>query len=124
MKLVTLQDLEEDALRAVAPGIEIVRADRNSVESAVPDADILIGDPGERWGAVLRAAPKLRWVHVGSAGVDGLVGPELRDSQVVLTCAKGDVAGPLLAEHAFALALGLSPECYTQVCGFGAIVRS
>lgn len=108
MKLVTLQDIDEEAARAIVPDIEWLRVDQESVEAEVRDADILIGNPGDRWPRILKEAPRLKWVHVGSAGVDGLVGPEFRASRITLTCAKGDVAGPVLAEHAFALMLGLS----------------
>ncbi len=90
------------------PAIEIVRADRGSVATEVRDADILIGNPGDQWPGILKEAPQIKWVHVGSAGVEGLIGPEFQASRVTLTCAKGDVAGPVLAEHAFALILGLS----------------
>lgn len=108
MKLVTLQNIEEKSVRTIVPDLEIVRVTRQSVVAEVADADILIGHPGDRWAQILKNAPLLKWVHVGSAGVDDLVGPEFQQSKVILTCAKGDVAGPVLAEHSLALMLGLS----------------
>lgn len=108
MKLVTLQKLDEAAVRSVVPDIEFVQSSRDELLDVVTDADILIGSPGNVWESVLNVAPKLRWVHVSSAGVDRLVCPAFLNSDVTLTCAKGDVVGPLLAEHAFALMLGLT----------------
>ncbi len=108
MKLVTLQPIEEEGIHAIDPDIEIVRADRNSLETAVRDAEVLVGNPGSHWPRILKTARKLKWVHVASAGVEHLLCAEFRDSKVVLTCGKGDVAGPVLAEHAFALILALS----------------
>ena len=108
MKLVALQNIDENEARAIAPEIEIVRPGRDSVVEAVRDAEVLIGSPGNRWVDVLKMAKKLKWVHVSSAGVDPMMCPEFMASNVVLTSAKGDVVGPLLAEHAFALMLGLT----------------
>ena len=108
LKLITLQTIEEEAVRAIVPDIEIVHVDRTGVAAEARDADILIGNPGDRWPRILKEAPRLKWVHVGSAGVESLLVPEFHASRVTLTCAKGDVAGPVLAEHAFALILGLS----------------
>ena len=56
----------------------------------------------------MAAARRLKWVHTSSAGVDALLCPELRETGAVLTCAKGEVVGSLLAEHAFALMLALT----------------
>lgn len=78
----------------------------------IEDADALIGgfggDDGGRFGRLMTAARKLRWVHTSSAGVDALLCPELEQTGAVLTCAKGEVVGSLLAEHAFALLLALT----------------
>jgi phosphoglycerate dehydrogenase-like enzyme len=117
VKLVTLQRINEAEVHSISPSIDIVRAERDSVVQAARDADILIGDPGEFWPEILNTARKLKWVHVGSAGVDGLICPELRDSEVLLTCAKGDIAGPVLAEHAFALLFSLTRGIARSVRG-------
>ena len=108
MKLVALEHIDEAAVRKVLPDIEIVRSDRDGVVDAVRDANVLIGSPGNKWREILQTAKRLRWVHVSSAGVDPMMCPEFLASDVVLTCAKGDVVGPLLAEHAFALMLALT----------------
>jgi phosphoglycerate dehydrogenase-like enzyme len=108
MKLVALQKIDESAARAVVPGLDVVQASRDHLLDEMTDADILIGSPGNLWDDVLKGSPKLRWVHVSSAGVDRMVNQAFLASDITLTCAKGDVVGPLLAEHAFALMLALT----------------
>ncbi|MBT4138389.1 MAG: D-2-hydroxyacid dehydrogenase [Candidatus Latescibacteria bacterium] len=108
MKLVALQKVDEAAVKEVVPDIEIVNTSRDQLLDVITDADILIGSPGNLWEDVLKVSPQLRWVHVSSAGVDRMACPAFFNSEVTLTCAKGEVVGPLLAEHAFALMLGLT----------------
>src|SRR5205823_1779244 len=78
----------------------------------VADAEALIGGfgggDGGRFERLMQAARQLKWVHTSSAGVDPLLGPALERTGATLTCAKGEVVGSLLAEHAFALLLGLT----------------
>ena len=56
---------------------------------------------------MFRAAPQLRWVHLGNAGVDNSLFPELVDSDVVLTNASG-IHGAFMAEWALAALLYLT----------------
>jgi phosphoglycerate dehydrogenase-like enzyme len=58
---------------------------------------------------VLAKAPKLRWVHSPSAGVDSDLTPAMRASAVVLTSSAGN-GGISLAEHAILLMLMLSRD--------------
>ncbi|MFD3406676.1 D-2-hydroxyacid dehydrogenase [Kribbella sp. NPDC058693] len=58
---------------------------------------------------VLAKAPKLRWVHSPSAGVDSDLTPEMRASSVVLTSSAGNGGIPL-AEHSMLLMLMLSRD--------------
>ncbi|MFG1819475.1 D-2-hydroxyacid dehydrogenase [Kribbella sp. NPDC049174] len=59
--------------------------------------------------AVLRKAPRLRWVHSPSAGVDADLSPEMLASPVVLTSSAGN-GGISLAEHSMLLMLMLSRD--------------
>jgi phosphoglycerate dehydrogenase-like enzyme len=66
---------------------------------AVGDAEVYVG-----YGItaqLFRAAPKLRWVHSGAAGVASLLFPEMRASDVVVTNSAGIHAAPI-AEHVVA----------------------
>lgn len=98
-------DRDAEALRACAPGVDVLLS-RTPEETLalVPDADALFG--GIR-PEVIRAGGKLRWVQAGSAGVDRFLFPELRESPIVLTNARG-VYAPALADHTMALLLALA----------------
>ncbi len=56
---------------------------------------------GSALRAILPVAPRLRWVHALSAGVEKVLSPELMESPVPLTNGRG-VFGPALAEFAMA----------------------
>lgn len=64
-----------------------------SVLEAVASADVYFGYgiPAE----ILRAAPGLRWVHSGAAGVGSSLTPEMRASPVVFTNSAGIHAAPM-----------------------------
>src|SRR5438045_438961 len=64
--------------------------------------------------ALFEAAPCLRWVQVLSAGVDGLLFPELVESRVTLISAKGAV-GTHLADQAMGLLLALIRGIHTAI---------
>ncbi|HJU65488.1 MAG TPA: D-2-hydroxyacid dehydrogenase [Gemmatimonadaceae bacterium] len=66
---------------------------------AIRDAEVYVG-----YGitpALFSAAPRLRWVHSGAAGVASLLFPEMRSSDVVVTNSAGIHAIPI-AEHVVA----------------------
>ena len=105
----TLPDLPEADQRriveAAGPGATLQVVGR--VRDAVPlagDVDVIFGVCPE---PLLRAAPRLRWVHAIASGVDGFLYPAFRDSDVILTGEKGLVGGHL-ADHGFGLLLGLT----------------
>ena len=71
----------------------------------IADADLAIS-----WslrGEQIQAAKKLRWIHSTAAAVHQMMTPELRASNIVVTNAR-DVHGPVVAEHAIALAFALA----------------
>jgi len=106
----TSNDDEDElvALRAAAPGVEIVPGlDQTSALALAErahgaDAHLLTEE-------FLAAAPRLVWAQSWSAGVERYLAiPGLADREgLVLTNAKG-VHGPVIAEHVFALLLHLS----------------
>ncbi len=74
------------------------------------ECDAVVDLGGADVGDVVRAGRRLRWVQVGSAGVERYVSaPELRDSAIVLTNAQ-IIQGPEIADHAFGLLLGLTRD--------------
>lgn len=116
MKLVTTNVLPPDIqnrLRSLAPDLQIVAAtEQEQLLKEVADADILMGSfgggSGDVFRRVLEAAPRVRWVHTSSAGVDDLLGPQVLERDFFFTCGKGESVASLLAEHAFALLLAVT----------------
>lgn len=98
-------DADFTAIKQAAPNLNLVFPTREQLMAEIVDADAIIG--GITREQVL-AAKKLKWVQVNSAGVENYVSiPELRNSPVTLTNMK-IVQGIEIADHAFALLLGLT----------------
>lgn len=94
-------------LRESSTGARIVAASGDALMTEIADADAVIGTINAN---MVRAGKKLRWVQIGSAGVERylhLAPPDLRDSDIVLTNGK-IIQGPEIADHAFALLLTLT----------------
>jgi len=93
-------------LAQVAPGVEIIAA--NTLEEAmdrVSDADAVIGAATPE---LLQAGAKIRWVQVGSAGVESyLTIPRLASGEVLLTNGQR-LSSPEIAEHVLALTRALA----------------
>lgn len=89
-----------DAIRQVA---EVREATAETLAGALPGADVLFvwdifsGALAAAWGA----ADSLRWVHVAAAGVDKILFDGLRESDVLLTNARGTFDEPI-AEYVLA----------------------
>ena len=95
-QLAMLEQLPEGTTIAVGERVE-------AFERAAPDAEVIFNWSGS--GDLLRAAfricPRVRWVHTRSAGLDGLLFPELVASGVALTNGTG-VFSDSLGEFALA----------------------
>jgi phosphoglycerate dehydrogenase-like enzyme len=93
-------------LARVAPGVVIVPFDSTAdALGHVADADALIGAATPE---LLAAGSRLRWVQVGSAGVERYLEiPELASGAVLLTNGQR-LASPEIAEHVMALTRALS----------------
>ena len=99
-------------LEAAGPGARLVEAkDRARQAAEIADADVLFGRvPNE----VFLAARRLRYYQSIGAGVDAILTQDLVRSDVALASEKGGV-GIHLAEHAFALLLGLTRGLHTAL---------
>lgn len=95
-----------ERLRREFPQLEVVHLPNyDRVTEEIADTDIAIS-----WslrGEQIKAARKLRWIHSTAAAVHQLMTPELRARDIVVTNAR-DVHGPVVAEHAIALAFALA----------------
>ncbi|AWH97157.1 D-2-hydroxyacid dehydrogenase [Dietzia psychralcaliphila] len=87
--LADVRECTADTLAEALPGAEVLFV-----------WDIFSGALASAW----HAADALRWVHVAAAGVDALLFDGLRDSDVVVTNARGVFDGPI-AEYVLACVL-------------------
>jgi phosphoglycerate dehydrogenase-like enzyme len=101
-----------DILDAAGPDTRLVDAkDAASQRAEIPEADVLFGRVPPDVFVLNR---RLRYYHCIGAGVDSILSPELVQSDVILASEKGEV-GIHLAEHAFALMLGLTRGLHTAI---------
>jgi phosphoglycerate dehydrogenase-like enzyme len=108
MKIVIsrLSDKELDALHTIAPHVDFVSTTTHEeAVREIADADALFG----HWVTpeLVRRAKKLRWIQVGHVGVEGIMFPELANSEIVLANARG-TTGINIAEHVMAFILAFS----------------
>ena len=96
----------EESLAADFPGVEFVfAASEDDQARAIADADAFMGTPSRD---VFLAADRLRWLHCPGTGIDKLTAiPEIADSDVVLTNARGPHAAPM-ADHVMAVCLAFA----------------
>jgi phosphoglycerate dehydrogenase-like enzyme len=109
MKILSTHKFDDQArellLRAGGPGIEFVDTnDADEQIAAARDAEVIYGWVSPR---LLEAAAALKWAQITSAGVERVLYPEMVQHPCILTNARG-VAAPNMAEHVFALILGLT----------------
>jgi phosphoglycerate dehydrogenase-like enzyme len=91
-----------DMLRAALPDDRILAVHGEELGPAA-EADAAFGGfSAERLGAVLAGAPKLRWIHTFSAGVDRHVPAMAKYEKVLLTNNSGAYDVPI-AEHVIAM---------------------
>ncbi len=95
-----------ERLRQDFPQLTVVQLPNyDRISEEIVDADIAIA-----WslrGDQIATARKLRWIHSTAAAVHGLMSPELRASNIIVTNARA-VHGPVVAEHAMALVFALA----------------
>ncbi len=102
-----LADRHKDAITAVAPGTAVTVADLDHAGEYIAATDILV-----TWGfmdirPLYLAAPRLKWVHALTAGVENLLFPEIQASDTILTNSKG-IHGIPVSEHVLALMLAFT----------------
>ena len=93
-------------LQWAAPEVELLPAanEREAIKLAA-DADAVIGFCSDE---VLAAGPRIKWIQVFEAGVEGCVSvPALRERESVLTNMQR-IGGPVMAEHVIAMMLAFA----------------
>jgi phosphoglycerate dehydrogenase-like enzyme len=95
-----------EELREKFPDFEIVRlTSRDRIMQELRDTDVLF--TFQVRPEQIRAAPKLKWIHTGMAGLTWILIPEVVNSDIVVSNSKGVHAIPM-AEHTLALMLQFS----------------
>jgi phosphoglycerate dehydrogenase-like enzyme len=92
-------------LQSAVPGLDLMTyADKAEMLAKAGDVDGFFGTPTPE---LLRVAPRLRWIQVGSAGIEEYLFPELVESDITLTNAKV-IYGTHLADHLMAFILAFN----------------
>lgn len=104
-----------DRVRAVSGSLVVVRSEsREHALELAADAEVILAG---HWSDQLwKAAPHLRWVQSGGAGVERFLTSDFIASPIILTNAAGVYAIPI-ADHVMAFVLHFSR-------GFGRLLRS
>lgn len=94
-------------IKAVAPSSNIISCELANCAEHMADTDILL-----TWGAMdiqslYSAAPKLKWIHALSAGVESLLFPEIKANNTLLTNSRG-IHGIPISEHVLAMMLSFT----------------
>ena len=107
-----IPDKQVEKIKSVSDNVDIVIArSYNEQLTEITNVDIVLGGVNRE---LFLKAEKLRWVHVPSAGVDGILFSEFVSSDVILTSMKGHV-GVHLADHTMALLLALIRGIHTAL---------
>lgn len=95
-------------LESAAPGYTFEYLDSNAeLPARIADANVVAGHVAPE--ALERAGDRLKWVHSWAAGPDKQLYPAFVESDITLTCCKGNGAVPL-AEHAMMLMMMLQRD--------------
>jgi len=112
------EDDRPPGMTEVEAGADVHYATPESLPDALRDAQVLLA-----WDftsdALTRAWPaanRLAWVHSASAGVDRLLFPGLRESDVLVTNSRGVFERPI-AEYVLALVLAFAKDLPTTLAG-------
>jgi len=84
-------------------------ADREENDRLLPEVDVVLGWGGRR--SNFASAKRLRWVQLTAAGVGGLLFPEMVESPVIVTNARG-LHATSMAEHALGVMLALARKLH------------
>jgi phosphoglycerate dehydrogenase-like enzyme len=110
-------------LEALPDGVRIAAGNRvEAFADAAPVADVILNWTGSRdlLRQVWRISPRVRWVHSRSAGLDELLFPDLAESTVPLTNARGvfsEILGEFVVAAVLFFAKGLRRMVRSQEAG-------
>ena len=110
LNVLILNPLSDRHIATIAnqvPQAHVTISDLESAEEYIQEADIIVAMGITDIRQLFLKAPKLKWVHALTAGVDKLIFPEMQNSNVILTNSRG-IHGIPVSEHVFSLMLAFS----------------
>jgi D-2-hydroxyacid dehydrogenase (NADP+) len=94
-----LTDEHLNYLKESVDGLEVnASEDSSAINTLLPDVDAIAGYPWQIAQVDLQKAKNLRWVHSFSSGVDRILSPEIKGSDIQMSNSAGIHATPI-AEH-------------------------
>lgn len=99
-----------EVIRSAAPTARIVQVSVEGLaDGSLDDVEVLLRGviTAEAFDRILVRAPRLRWVHSASAGVERVLTPLSRDRGIVITNARGVFSRPI-AEYVMLMILAVS----------------
>lgn len=103
----SLADRHHKAIKTVAPDSTIISCDLEQASEYMADTDILVTWGTMDIGPLHQNAPKLKWIHALSAGVENLLSPEVQSDNTLLTNSRG-IHGIPISEHVLAMMLNFT----------------
>ncbi len=102
-----LTDRHLKEIKNIAPHSNVISCDVEQAKEYIATTDILL-----TWGVtdlrpLYQIAPKLKWVHALSAGVENLLFEEIKKSNTLLTNSRG-IHGIPISEHVLAMMLAFT----------------
>ncbi|MDU4961574.1 MAG: D-2-hydroxyacid dehydrogenase [Sporomusaceae bacterium] len=108
-----LSDRHITTITNLVPQARIIVSDLENALEYIDNIDIIVAMGLTDIRPLFLQAPKLKWVHALTAGVEKLIFPEMQASNVVLTNSRG-IHGIPVSEHVLALILAFN-RCINQL---------
>lgn len=102
-----LSDRHITTITSLVPQARIIVSDLENASEYIDNTDIIVAMGLTDIRPLFLRAPKLKWVHALTAGVEKLIFPEMQASNVVLTNSRG-IHGIPVSEHVLALILAFN----------------
>jgi len=113
-KVHVLEQRHLDQILALGEDIELhapLGANIDEVQTHLADAEVLAGFPWDLAKISLASAPRLKWIHSFSAGMERVLTPELKASNILVSNSSGVHAIPI-AEYVLACSLLFAKKFY------------
>ena len=104
-----LTDAQVNLICETDENVNVIQCKPDEAINYIEDTDILISWGNFRLNELLPKAKRLKWVHTLSSGIEGMITPELTQSNIILTNSRG-IHGIPVAEHVLAMILNFTRQ--------------